>query len=60
MHFTRRGLAAAMPTMAKRTAARAVAESIVVGVISAVWFEPGGGGWGRRERIMMMKKGREK
>lgn len=60
MHFTRRGLAAAMPTMARRTAARAVAESIAVSVISAVWFEPGGGGWGRRERMMMMIKGREK
>ena len=43
MHFTMRGLAAAMPTMARRTAARAVAESIAVGVISAVWFEPDGG-----------------
>lgn len=38
-----RGSAAAMPTMARRSAARAVAESIVVGVISAVWFEPNSG-----------------
>lgn len=59
MHFTMRGLAAAMPTMARRTAARAVAESIAVGVISAVWFQPGGG-VGEEERIMMMIKGREK
>lgn len=44
MHFTMRGLAAAMPTIARRTAARAVAESIAVGVISAAWFEPDGGG----------------
>ena len=50
MHFTMRGLAAAMPTIARRTAARAVAESIAVGVISAVWFEPDGGvGGGKRE-----------
>lgn len=46
MHFTRRGSAAAMPTIARRTAARAVAQSIAVGVISAVWFRCGE----RRER----------
>lgn len=53
-----RGSAAAMPTMARRSAARAVAESIVVGVISAVWFEPDGGdcGGGKREGIIENKK----